>query len=170
MRFAKLCLFVTFFIVFVHASAPSAFAPFVGKWEGELEYQDYAGPGRVKIPVVLEVSIIDDNNASWNFTYDDFGRDALSLETHIWTDGTYTVTTEGQDEVQTFQIANFATLFEKGSGQAVLMGKEMDDGQEVEVRRTVTLEGDSLTTLKEIKAPGKEYVFRNQSTYTRIEQ
>jgi hypothetical protein len=27
----------------------------------------------------------------------------------------------------------------------------MDDGQEVEVRRTMTLESDSLTTLKEIK-------------------
>jgi hypothetical protein len=170
MRFVKLCLFVTFFIVFVHASAPSAFASFVGTWEGELEYQDYAGPGRVKIPVVLEVLAIDETQASWNFTYDDFGRDVLSLETHTWTDGTYTVTTEGQDEVQTFQIADFATLFEKGSGQAVLMGKEMDDGQEVEVRRTVMLEGDSLTTLKEIKAPGEEYVFRNQSTYTRIEQ
>jgi hypothetical protein len=165
LRFAFVLITVAFF--FVHAAAPSAFTPFVGKWEGELEYQDYAGPGRVTIPVVLEVTIIGDAQASWNFTYDDFGRDVLSLETHTWSDGTYTVETEDQSEVQTFQIADFATLFEKGSGQAVLMGKEMDDGQEVEVRRTITLDGDSLTTLKEIQAPGEEYVFRNQSTYKR---
>jgi hypothetical protein len=49
------------------------------------------------------------------------------------------------------------------------MSKEMDDGQEVEVRRTITLEGDILTTLKEIRAPGEDYVFRNQSTYTRVQ-
>jgi hypothetical protein len=169
MKFVKLFLLVACFTLLVYASAPGAFTPFVGKWQGELEYQDYAGPGRVKIPVVLEVIIIDEAQASWNFTYDDFGRDVLSLETHTWTDGMYTVTTEGQDEVQTFQIADFAMLFETGSGQAVLMGKEMDDSQEVEVRRTITLDGDSLTTLKEIKAPGEDYVFRNQSTYTKVQ-
>lgn len=167
MRFLKLFLFVACLMVVVQAAAPSAFTPFVGTWEGELEYQDYAGPGRVNIPVVLEVKATDANTATWNFTYDDFGRDVLSLETHTWRDGTYTVTTEGQSEVQTFQIANFATLFEQGSGQAVLLGKEMDDGQEVEVRRTITLESDVLTTLKEIKAPGEDYVFRNQSTYVK---
>jgi hypothetical protein len=169
MRFIKSFFVISCLFVFAQAAAPSAFTPFVGQWQGELEYQDYQGPGRVKIPVVLEVTVIDDTHAAWNFTYDDFGRDVLSLETHTWSGGTYTVETQGQSEVQIYQSSNLSALIESGSGQAILMGKEMDDGQEVEVRRTVTLEGDSLTTLKEIRAPGKEYEFRNQSVYARVQ-
>jgi hypothetical protein len=37
----------------------------------------------------------------------------------------------------------------------------MDDEQEAEVRRTITLE--------EIRAPGGDYAFRNQSIYTRVQ-
>jgi hypothetical protein len=169
MRLMKLFWLVSCLVVFVHAAVPSAFTPFVGQWQGELEYQDYGGSGRVKIPVTLEVKLIDETHAAWNFSYDDFGRKVLSLETHTWSDGAYTVATEGQTDLQTFQSSDFTTLLDKGSGQAILTGKEMDDGKEVEVRRTITLEGDTLTTLKEIKAPGEEYTFRNQSTYTRVQ-
>jgi hypothetical protein len=168
-RFIKLFFVVGYLFMFARAAAPSAFTPFVGQWQGELEYQDYQGPGRVKIPVVLEVKMINDTQAAWNFTYDDFGRDVLSLETHTWSGDTYTVETEGQSEVQVYQSSDFAALLESGSGQAILMGKEMDDDQEVEVRRTVTLDGDNLTTLKEIKASGGDYEFRNQSSYARAQ-
>jgi hypothetical protein len=168
-RFIKLFFITVFSLVLAHASTPSAFTPFAGKWQGTLEYQDYQGPGRIKIPVMLEVTPIDDTHASWNFDYDDFGRSVLSLETHTWSDGTYTVETEGQDDLQTYQSSDFAALLESVTGQAILIGSEMDNGKEVEVRRTITLGATTLTTLKEIRAPGEDYSFRNQSTYTRVQ-
>jgi hypothetical protein len=169
-RFTKLLMATIFLSMLVHASTPSAFAPFAGQWQGTLDYQDYRGPGRIKIPVTLEVIPVDDTQAAWNFDYDDFGRSVLSLETHTWRDGTYTVETKGQADVQTYQSADFTALLENNTGQAILIGSELDDGKEVEVRRTITLGTTTLTTLKEIRVPGEEaYTFRNQSTYTRVQ-
>jgi hypothetical protein len=112
MRFIKLFFAISCLLVWACAATPTAFTPFVGQWQGTLEYQDYQGPGRVKIPVVLEVKSIDDIKAAWNFTYDDFGRDVLSLETHTWSGDTYRVETEGQTEIQTYQSSDFADLLE----------------------------------------------------------
>ena len=87
-----------------------AFVPFVGRWDGALEYKDYQGSGRVKVPVKLEVKLKDGAKgglrdgdlASWNFVYDDFGKTVTSLETHSLVGKTYKVVTVGQKEVQTY--------------------------------------------------------------------
>jgi len=149
-----------------------AYAPFVGRWEGALEYQDYGGSGRVKVPVKLEVKLKDGAKdgavASWNFVYDDFGKTVTSLETHSLVGKTYKVVTVGQKEVQTYTCNNFAALFSSGKGVAVLLGSELENGKTVQVRRTVTLSAKTLTTLKETRPVGGTYAFRNQSTYTRV--
>ena len=152
-----------------------AFVPFVGRWDGALEYKDYQGSGRVKVPVKLEVKLKDGpkdrlkdgNLASWNFVYDDFGKTVTSLETHSLVGKTYKVVTVGQKEVQTYTCDGFAALFSSGAGVAVLIGSELENGKTVEVRRTVTLSAGTLTTLKETRPAGATYTFRNQSTYTR---
>lgn len=149
------------------AASPNAFDPFAGRWSGSLEYRDYGGGGRVKIPVKLEVKATQPTQATWDFVYDDFGRKVTSFETHTWDKGTYSVTTRGQTEVQTYTSADFARLIESGSGKAVLIGQELEVGRKVEVRRTITLEASKLTTLKETRPKGGTFAFRNQSTYTR---
>ena len=149
------------------ATSPNAFDPFAGKWAGTLEYKDYGGNGRVKIPVKLEVKTAQPTQATWDFAYDDFGRKVTSFETHTWQNGTYRISTEGQTDVQTYTSTDFAHLLESGTGKAVLIGQELETGRKLEVRRTITLEASKLTTLKETRPKGGVFAFSNQSTYTR---
>ena len=152
----------------VQASAPSVFDPFVGQWSGALEYKDYqGGTNRIKVPVKLEVKASDASTASWYFNYDDFGKTVISDETHSWKSGKYVVKTKGKLEVQEYISKDFAALVKSGIGKAILIGSETEIGRKVEVRRTITLEKAKLTTLKETRAPGGTFEFRNQSTYSR---
>jgi hypothetical protein len=151
----------------VQAANPNAFDPFAGKWTGTLEYQDYGGNGRVKIPVKLEVKPTDATTATWDFAYDDFGKAVNSFETHTWNAGRYTVTTKGKTDVQKYTSTDFGALIKSGIGKAVLMGSEIEIGAKVDVRRTITLEKTTLTTLKETRLKGEAFKFRNLSTYTR---
>jgi hypothetical protein len=149
------------------AASPQAFDPFAGQWTGTLEYQDYGGNGRVKIPVKLTVKPTDPTTATWDFAYDDFGKVVNSFETHTWNAGQYKITTKGKTDVQAYTSADFAALIKSGTGKAVLMGSEIEIGAKVEVRRTITLEKITLTTLKETRLKGETFKFRNQSIYTR---
>jgi hypothetical protein len=160
--FIGLLLFFT-----AQAATPRVFTPFAGKWAGFLEYEDFKGTGRVKISVKLEVRPLDATTAVWDFVYDDFGRPVPSLETHTWKSGTYRVQTKGQSEVQVFTSADFANLLAAGKGKAVLIGTETEVGRKVDVRRTITLNGSKLVTLKETRPKGEVFKFRNQSTYTK---
>jgi hypothetical protein len=151
----------------VQAGSPQAFDPFAGQWTGTLEYQDYGGNGRIKIPVKLTVTPTDATTATWDFVYDDFGKAVNSFETHTWNAGRYKVTTKGKTDVQEYTSAGFAVLLKSGSGKAVLIGSEIEIGAKVEVRRTITLGKTTLTTLKETRLKGGMFKFRNLSTYTR---
>jgi hypothetical protein len=156
------------FALSAQAVAPSAFDPFSGKWSGALEYKDYSGgTGRVKVPVKLEVKASDASTANWYFNYDDFGKTVISDETHSWKSGKYVVKTKGKLEVQEYVSKDFDALVKSGIGKAILTGGELENGKKVEVRRTITLEKTKLTTLKETRAPGGTFEFRNQSTYSR---
>ena len=120
-------------IFLAQANAPQAFDPFVGKWIGTLEYKDYQGSGRVKIPVKLEVKSSNATTAIWDFVYDDFGKPVPSFETHIWNGTTYRVQTKGQTVIQEYTSPDFAVLIKKGFGKAVLLGNEIEIGAKIEV-------------------------------------
>ena len=153
------------------AVAPAAFSPFAGHWTGTLEYRDYGGSGKhIRIPVKLEVRSAAAGSAVWDFRYDDFGREVQSLETHTWKAGRYIVTTKGKPDVQSYISSDFAALATAGAGTAILSGQEQENGQKVEVRRTIRLEAAKLSTLTETRLPGKTFDFRNQSVYTRLPQ
>lgn len=156
-----------FTLLSAQATAPSVFNGFAGTWAGKFEYEDYKGSGRVKIPVKLEVKPQGVNSAIWDFSYDDFGQSVLSLETHVWQKGKYTVRTQGKPEVQRYQSFDFDHLVKSGTGTAILFGLELENSKTVEVRRTITLGKKTLMTLKETRETGTEFKFRNQSIYTR---
>ena len=157
--------FVAVFLA--QANAPRAFDPFMGKWKGTLEYKDYQGNGRVKIPVKLEVKSSNATTAIWDFIYDDFGKPVPSFETHTWNGATYRVQTKGQTAIQEYTSRDFAVLIKKGFGKAILLGNEIEIGAKIEVRRTITLEKNKLITLKETRLRGGTFAFRNQSSYAR---
>ncbi len=149
------------------AAAPQTFGAFAGKWAGYLEYKDYQGNGRVKIPVKLEVKPSNASAAIWDFVYDDFGKPVSSFETHTWNGTTYRVQTKGQTAIQEYTSRDFAVLLKTGIGKAILLGTEIEIGAKVEVRRTITLEKNKLTTLKETRLRDGVFTFRNQSIYLR---
>jgi hypothetical protein len=149
------------------AAAPSAFGLFAGQWSGHLEYQDYKSPNRVKIPVKLEVKPTNPDSAVWDFRYDDFGREVQSFETHTWKNNKYTVQTRGKLEIQTYVSFDYSYFLKAGGGTSILFSQESDNGKLVEVRRTIVLDKNSLTTRKEIRQPDGAFVFRNQSSYKR---
>jgi hypothetical protein len=169
MRIKHAVMVIGFLLVLAaEASVPWAFDPFMGKWAGTLEYKDYSGgTGRVKVPVKLDVRPSDASTANWYFNYDDFGKVVISDETHTWKSGKYVVKTKGKLEVQEYTSKDFDALLKAGIGKAILTGSELEDGKKVEVRRTITLEKTSLTTLKETRPPNGAFAFRNQSTYSR---
>jgi hypothetical protein len=70
-------------------------------------------------------------------------------------------------QVQEHISKDFDVLINSGIGKAILTGSELENGKKVEVRRTITLEKTTLTALKETRAPGGTFEFRNQSTYSR---
>jgi hypothetical protein len=153
------------------AAAPATFSPFAGRWTGTLEYRDYGGSGKhISIPVKLQVRSTAADSAVWDFRYDDFGHEVQSLETHTWKSGRYTVTTRGKPDVQSYTSSDFAAFAAGGTGTAVLSGQELENGQKVEVRRTIRLEGTKLITLTETRLAGKVFTFRNQSVYARLPQ
>ncbi|THF69268.1 hypothetical protein E7T06_12875 [Deinococcus sp. Arct2-2] len=171
-RLSLLVLSLSSCLLSAQAAAPRAFDSFAGRWAGALEYQDYGADRRVKIPVALSVRVDSGTSATWSFEYDDFGSTVSSVETHRWKAGTYDVTTLGQPGVQRYTSRDFPALIGKGSGKAVLVGNQLENGKQVEIRRTITLNTmtggrASLTTLTETRAPGGTFAFRNRSSYTR---
>jgi hypothetical protein len=155
------------------AASVQVFTGFAGNWRGTLEYKDYGGNGRIKIPVTLTIKPSDAASAVWSFNYDDFGKSVPSFEMHSWQMGQrlghyrVTMTSKGRTERQSYQSSDFAALIMAGSGSAVLLGSEIEDNKTVEVRRTITLSTTTLVTLKETRAPGQDFAFRNQSSYSR---
>jgi hypothetical protein len=162
-----LTVFLCCLVFSAQAAAPSAFGLFAGKWSGQLEYQDYKSPSRIKIPVKLEVKTTSQSSAIWDFNYDDFGRNVQSFETHTWKNSKYTVQTRGKLETQTYVSFDYEYFVKAGGGTSILFSQEPDNGKLVEVRRTIVLGKNSLTTLKEIRQPDGAFVFRNQSSYKR---
>ena len=150
------------------ALSPSAFSPFVGRWAGHLEYQDFGADRRVRIPVKLSVRVSGATSAAWTFGYDDFGTTVSSLETHTWKESTYSVSTLGKPETVRYTSRDFAALTKSGIGTAILLGTALENGKSVAVRRTITLGKTTLATLTETRTAGGTYAFRNQSTYTRV--
>lgn len=125
-----------------------------GRWEGALEYADYKTGERVKLKTVLIiVSENDGSSATFSYVYDDFGRVMKSADAHRidWAAKKYFV---GKDEFS----------FSENENKIVLLGEQIDNDKPEPVRTTIAFTSDTLTILKETRAP---FAFRHQYTLRR---
>lgn len=125
-----------------------------GRWEGALEYSDYKTDKRVELKTILEiVAVGDGNSATFSYVYDDFGKVMKSEDAHR-IDRAAKKYFVGKDEFS----------FAENENQIVLLGEQIDNDKPEPVRTTITFGADTLTILKETRAP---FAFRHQYTFRR---
>lgn len=125
------------------------FQQIAGNWEGTLEYQDYQKDKRVKLKTYLTVTPAANGSSAEFFTvYDDFGRIIKEKET-VEINSAAKKYFAGKSEYRIDAIAD---------GKIILLGSGQD-GEKIEpIRQTIIFDQNSLSFLKETRAP---WQFRN---------
>ncbi len=157
--------------VVVQNTAQVVYKALLGKWTGSLEYRDYSNNKRVTLPAVLEVSVSGEA-MTWHFTYDDGpGKTVTGEETIVINaqDQTFREQAAESKTPKIYHLSGLNDFAQQGQGQLVVTGIAEDDSQKVDLRKTLTIMGKSLTILKEVRPPGAEFLFRNKYTFKRAE-
>jgi hypothetical protein len=142
-----------------------------GDWEGSLEYRDYSNDKRVTLPTTLASRPDDKGKAAvLKFRYDEGkgrfveGESTLRVDskknTLVWESDGGTIKTE-------YALTGLDAFAEAGKRELVLDGHGTENGQMVEVRQTITRDGDELKILRETRKPGGSFAFRNAYTLKR---
>ncbi len=157
----KLILTAILAIAFLSTDAFSQsktfFQTVAGKWQGTLEYLDYAdGKSRVSLKTLIEFKPSADGNSAEVLTvYDDFGKVIKEQE----------VEKIDVPAKKYFAGKNEFTIESATDGKIILLGSGQD-GEKVEpIRKTITFTNDTLTMLKETKTP---WQFRHIYTLKRV--
>ena len=157
----KLILTAILSLVFLSTTAFSQgktfFQAVEGKWQGTLEYLDYAdGKSRVSLKTVITFKpATDGNSAEVSTVYDDFGK-IIKEQSIEKIDVATKKYFEGKDEFNIESITD---------GKIILLGSGQD-GEKIEpIRKTITYSNDTLTILKETKTP---WQFRHVYTLKRV--
>ena len=144
-------------------------AALAGNWTGTLEYRDYRSDRRVTLPTTLAVSGDGINVLLFSYVYDDGPGKTVRSTDRITIDPvarTYRIQNGDGTYDATFAASGLAE-FGPASHTVVLTGKGEENGVAVDLRTTLTLDGGSLTMLRESKKPGEDWLFRNQYRLTR---
>lgn len=143
-----------------------------GEWQGTLEYRDYRSDGRVTLPTTLEARPTEEGRAtSLKFRYDEGrGRFVEGLDTLRIDPAKASLAWEsdGGKSKAEYALAGLDAFAEKRRGALVLTGTNEENGAKVEVRQTITLEGENLTILRESRKPGEAFAFRNTYKLKRV--
>ncbi len=127
-----------------------------GKWQGTLEYQDYTSDRRVTMNTVITFKSSPDGNSAEVFTiYDDFGK----IYKENGKERFDPAARKFFDDDTEFAIESNA------DGKIVLIGKTKDGDTVEPTRKTITFTKDTLTILKETRAP---WMFRHVYTLKRV--
>lgn len=156
-KFLLTAIVTILFTANLFAQSKTYFQSIAGKWQGTLEYLDYADEkSRVSLKTLLEIKPSADGNSAEVFTiYDDFGKVMKDRDTEK-IDLNAKKYFEGKTEYSIESLAD---------GKLILLGSGQD-GEKVEpIRLTITFSAESLTILKETKTP---WTFRHVYTFKKI--
>ena len=164
------------------APRSSLHAGFLGDWVGQLEYRDYSSNERVFLPTWLRIAESSDHRAlELSYVYDDGPTKIVRERTTLRLDTATrkaTLTEYGQSPKDTaitrsFDVSGLDEFQRKGRGVLRLSGGGMDDGKQVNVRLTITLERNLYSWRKEVRPAGdateKSYQFRDGYVFTRAQ-
>ncbi|ADW70720.1 hypothetical protein [Granulicella tundricola] len=151
------------------APAVTAFeAALVGRWSGVLEYRDYQTNGRTKLPTWSSISL-SHTGLTWQYTYDDGPNKQVveNLAVTVTPASYKVVNTDKPADATTSSVAGLDAL-KNGRGTLVLTGTIQENNHPVEARTTLTLRRNLLEIVKETRAAGEEFKFRDGYTLTRL--
>jgi membrane-associated protein len=150
----------------------AAFAKRIGgDWEGTLEYRDDSNDKRVKLPTTLRVVSTDDQRgAVLKFRYDEGKGRFVEGESTLRVDSGKNALTWESDggKVKTeYALTGLDAFVTQGKTDLILTGLGLENGQEVEIRQTITRDGDELKIARDTRKSGDEFVFRNAYAFKR---
>jgi hypothetical protein len=153
------------------SKADPFYAAIAGQWVGTLEYRDYSNDKRVTLPTTLTAQPGKDGaSVELHFRYDEgkgrFVEGSGSIRIDPATE-TFVEEDLREKDRSEYAIEGLKEFFAKGMGELVLTGTGEDNDRKVDVRRTITINENSLTMLRETKLPGKPFQFRNRYSFKR---
>lgn len=158
MRPTILAIIFTVLLLAIGASAQSAtyFRSVEGKWAGTLEYQDYTSGKRVTMSTLITIrASADGMSAEIKTIYDDFGR----IYRSAGAERVDPAAAKFFDDDTEFAIES------DEPGRIVLVGKTRDGDTLEPTRKTITYSIDTLTIVKETRAP---WQLRNSYSLRRV--
>ena len=155
------------------AQAPSAaqvHAALRGRWVGTLGYKDYRRPDRrVTLPTTIEGTSAPGGGVALHFIYDDGpGKTVVDDDVFMLAADRRTLRWSGvKDTVPaTFRVLSLERTNAQGL-RLVVEREGEDDNAPATLRETITIRGDTLGILKEVRPAGSPFSFRHQYALTR---
>lgn len=142
-----------------------------GEWVGQLEYRDFQTNERVFLPTWLTMNRSADGTAvTLAYTYDDGPTKTVqeaSTLTFSTVARTATLTSNRDHTSESYAVAGLEEFARLNRGTLVLTGPGKENDKPVDVRITLTLRRNLFTFVKETKAAGADFKFRDGYTFTR---
>ncbi len=122
-----------------------------GVWEGTLEYANFSDDRRSQIPVVVEIAPLESpESARLRFTFIEPSGDTIrSEETHRLDRQARSYSVDNR----TFGLIELTGFSTTAAGTLSWVGTEQENGQEVQFRQTLSLDGGTLTVQKKTRTP-----------------
>lgn len=154
--------------------AMQAHKPFLGRWTGSFETREFTSEDRAWRTTKLEVTPSRDGRVMhFQFLYEDGPMKTVRESSTVSIDSTertmtFVSDTDGKRDVYRFaEDANLAGLRQRGEGVFTLSGKGTENGLEVAVRLTLSVNRERLQLLREIQFPGDPFRVRTEYVFTR---
>jgi len=153
-------------VIFLSQAEPHPFLTTLqGAWVDYLEYPK--GDKRTRLATMLRVTTLGDGrSAAMRFVYDEGPLSIMEDKHTVHLDPaakTYRVSYESKDT--TYRISGLDSFAPGKTGTAILSGRSGT----TDVRLTLTVRPNSLTMLRETRAPGEDFVFGSVFHFTRVE-
>jgi hypothetical protein len=138
-----------------------------GSWIGTLTYRDYSTDKMVTLPTQIGITTTD-QAFTFSYTYDD-GKNADGTDKIIRSRSTIELDANAQafrvlsmgNAANTYRAEKLATFIAKGRGRLVMIGKGVENDTAVDVRQTVTLDGNLFTLTRETRRAGEAFRLRH---------
>jgi hypothetical protein len=150
-----------------------SYAPFLGKWTGELEYWDSSSDQRVKLPSWLQVRVSTDGKSlDFHFTFDDGPKKIVEDNNRSSIDPSKDsfkkFSVEHKSE-ESYQLSGIEAFAENQGGTLVFSGMEIENDKKVDIRIIINTGRNHYRDLKQTRASGAEFLFRDALNFVRRE-
>jgi hypothetical protein len=142
-----------------------------GQWAGTLEYRDFQSDKHVSLPTNLEAGIAPDGKSlRLTYIYDDGPGKIVRESSSPVVDPEkriVTITSDRTKPGEQLTISNIDEISRTKRLTLILTGAGEDNNKRVDVRSTLSCGPNSLSWLRETRAAGQDFAFRDKYSFTR---